>query len=357
MGARLRRAALGFASFAMSPLLFRLSAGRWPDRQENRQFAAALGDNSLQIPAIPRALIAVTAARHQAANMISLYLIAQGSLPKTAEGGISPFFGNPLHFWRGPSVGFLHFERTGGTSLAAALTDKFHPLQIGGTHGIDDSLHPNAPPGAAPADLISDCKLVWGHYDLPALHRLGEGRRLITILREPVARILSLYYFWRSIHPAQLADMSDSRVVRAQQLDLLGFLQSDHQPIRDSIDNVYVRRLTGLYGGATTHDPLERDPENAMNRARESLDRFAFIGISENMADTFLGIEAVLGIKLGESRRLNDIAANSINEPSLYRPVEREVVTPEITAALLHYTRLDRIIYEACKGGKKDVLF
>ena len=346
---RARRLALGIASIAFSPFLFRLSVGKWPDRHKNRQFAAALCDNSLQIPATLRALIAVAAARQQVSHMISFHLMGQGLLPTNIEGGIPPFSGNALHFWRDQPVSFLHFERTGGTTLAAALTDLFHPLQIAGTHGPNDMLHPNAALGAVTPEFIADAKLIWGHYDMPALGRLGPERRIITILREPVARIVSLYYFWRSIHPSQLGDVSDTRVMAAQELDLLGFLHSDLQPLRDSIDNVYVRRLAGLYGGATAHDPLAQDPEGAVRRAIESLDNIVFVGISEYMPESFRGMEKVLGISLGLSQRLNDAAANPTHHPTLFQAVERQAMTPEIQATLAHLTRLDTIVYEACR--------
>ena len=265
--------------------------------------------------------------------MISFHLMSEGMLPTSAEGGIVPYSGNPLHFWQGPPVSFLHFERTGGTSLAAALTDQFHPLQIA---GFDDA-----------PDKIADRKLVWGHYTLPALRRLGPERRIVTILREPAARILSLYYFWRSIHPSQLGDVADTRVMAAQQLDLLEFLRSDHPPLRDSIDNVYVRRLAGLYGGGTPQDPLERDPEAALRGALDSLDEIVVIGISEHMPESFRGMEKVLGVNLGLSKRLNDAAANPSHHPTLFQAVERQPITAAIEAALAHLIRLDSIIYQA----------
>jgi hypothetical protein len=335
-----RRMALAFASTAMSPILFRLTAGVWPNRRQNRKFKAALCDNSVQLPAIPRAMMAEPAGRKQIAHMISFYLIAEGVLPRTAEGGISPLSGNPLSFWQGSAISFLHFERTGGTSLAAALTDKFHPLQIAGATG----------PDGGPVAPSADHKLVWGHFDLAALRRLGPDNRIITILRDPTARILSLYYFWRSIHPSKHDEVSDSRVMLAQELDLLSFLRNTHQPLRDSIDNVYVRRLAGVYAGAGADDPLVQRPETVVSQAMEALERIGFIGISEHMPETFRGIETLLGVPLGRPQRLNDTAANPTNQPTLFLPVEREKITPEIQAELAHLTRLDYIIYESCRA-------
>ncbi len=265
------------------------------------------------------------------------------------KGAIPPLSGNPLAFWQGRPVSFLHFERTGGTTLAAALTDKFHPLQIEDNRLQHETSHLNREQMAARADALRSCKLIWGHYDLPALRRLGPDHCLLTMLREPVPRILSLYYFWRSVHPSQLADMSDTRVLLAQKLDLLSFLQSDHQPLRDTIDNVYVRRLTGLYGSGTPHDPLEGDPENALSCAVAALERFAFVGISDHMRESFRGIQDVLRVDLGESQRLNDAASNPALQPTLYRHVAREGTNSDIQSALDRLTRLDCILYDAAR--------
>jgi hypothetical protein len=195
--APIRRFALDLGTAALSPFVFRLCVGRWPDRAENRQFAAAMCDRKTQIPAILRALIATPAAWPQLSHMISFYLMAEGSLPRSDGGGIAPRSGNPLAFWQGEPVTFLHFERTAGTTLASLLTEKFHPLQI-----ATAPLPFEGQCSDTVLAVIDDHKLVWGHYDLPSFRRLNARRRIITLLREPTARILSLYYFWRSIHPS-----------------------------------------------------------------------------------------------------------------------------------------------------------
>jgi hypothetical protein len=340
----IRRVARTLGTAALSPLAFRLSVGRWPDSRENRQFASAMRDTGLQIPAIPRALIASPAARQQVSNMIMFHLMAEGFLPKPQAGGIAPRLGNPLVFWRGEPVSFLHFERTAGTTLATMLTEKFHPLQI-----ATAPLPLDVPDTDHLLDGIDDHKLVWGHYDLPGFRRLAPRRRIITLLREPTQRILSLYYFWRSIHPSQLALFEDSRVERAHTLGLLDFLHSDHPPIRDSIDNVYVRRLAGLNGGATANDPLAQNPQAALASALSALQHVAFVGIVEHMGETLAGMGDVLCTDLGTMPpRLNDSTENSTHHPAIYRHVEREELTPDIRHVLARLTRLDQVIYRTC---------
>jgi hypothetical protein len=111
LSALIRRSALRIGTVSLSPLVFRLSVGRWPNRGENMRFASAMSQPDMQVPAILRALIATPAAWPQLSNMISFYLMAKGSLARTEEGGIAPRSGNPLAFWQGEPVTFLHFER------------------------------------------------------------------------------------------------------------------------------------------------------------------------------------------------------------------------------------------------------
>jgi hypothetical protein len=344
LSALIRRSALRIGTVSLSPLVFRLSVGRWPNRGENMRFASAMSQPDMQVPAILRALIATPAAWPQLSNMISFYLMAKGSLARTEEGGIAPRSGNPLAFWQGEPVTFLHFERTAGTTLATLLTEQFHPLQI-----ATAPLTFDVPDGSGILQRIDDHKLVWGHYDLPSFRRLSARRRIITLLREPKARILSLYYFWRSIHPSQLEAIDDERVLQAQSLCLLDFLHSDHQSLRDSIDNVYVRRLAGLPGSGTCNDPLEQNPDFALAQAIAALEHVHFVGIVEHMAETLAGLEVALGTALARMPfKLNDSAGNLTNYPTVYRHIEREEFTPDIHDALERLTRLDRVIYEAC---------
>ncbi len=340
----IRRLVRDLGTTALSPLVFRLSVGRWGDWAENRQFAAAMCDTNMLIPAILRGLIAAPAARQQLSHMISFHLMKEGLLTANEKGGIAPRSGNPLAFWQGQPVTFLHFERTAGTTLATLLTEKFHPLQIATAPLPFDVIDTGGL-----MDHVDDHKLVWGHYDLPSFRRLNARRRIITLLREPTSRILSLYHFWRSIHPSQLETFDDSRVVQAQSLGLLNFLQSDHAPIRDSIDNVYTRRLAGLNGGGTPNDPLQQDPDRCLASALIALEHLSFVGIVEHISETLTGLEDLLGTKLGDAPlRLNDSAGNPTNHPTIYRNLDREEITPAIQDVLTHLTRLDRVIYNAC---------
>jgi hypothetical protein len=333
---------------ALSRPLFRLCLGRWPDDKEQNQFTQALCARGSDTPALLRALYSIPAGRARIGRLAMAALIDDGLLAWPPLASLEPLAGNPFAFWTGPPASLLHIEKTAGTALGQALCAHCHPMQIYTDSNLGETQRLGAPAAPPPADL-ADRKLIWGHYDLPGLLRLAPGRRVVTLLREPRARVLSLYYFWRSIRPGRAEALADPRVRLAHELDLLDFLRCRQSAVHDSIDNAYVRRLASLNAGDMLEDKVASDPAGALSLAMAALDDLAFIGIVERIPESLAGLSKVLGVRLGGSLPKTNVGAhNAASNPEAFRPVEREAVTPEIEAELRKRTYLDQIIYDAC---------
>jgi hypothetical protein len=217
---------------------------------------------------------------------------------------------------------------------------------------IDPDPHRTCPPhvqapftGRTPEDVRRHA-LIWGHYDLPSLLQLDPGRSVLTLFREPRQRILSLYYFWRAtrLHDAE-SRRANFGPVAAQSRSLLAFLRSRERPIRDYIDNFYVRRLTGQYASASARDLVTTDPHGSATRAIEALDRLAFIGVSERMKETLQGLGALFGFDPPSEPPQVNVLREITTDPVSFRHVDREPVTAEIEEELDRLTRLDRFVY------------
>ena len=346
------RASLFVAGEWCGRWLFRLCFGRLPDEDERRSFALALRDFRSPLPIAVRAMKAVPACRTLVSELLLSELQSEGRLPpQESVGGVAwsvgSQVGDPLSFWDGPPVSFMHVEKTAGTALASALARRFHPLQIDADP--NRSMPPHVRSAFPTPALAGVCerKLVWGHYDLPSLRRLGSQRLVVTMLREPRGRILSLYYYWRSVRLSSLEDFQNTEVRLAHQLDLLAFLQSDELSIRNSIDNVYARRLTGRYAMADGPDALAADGEGTLRMALRGLDTIAFVGVVERMDESLDKLSAALKTTLRVERD-NDGIENASAHPALFRPVERAEPTAAIAAELDRLTSLDRLIYASC---------
>ena len=98
---------------------------------------------------------------------------------------------SPIKGLKPKRVIFLHAEKTGGTSIQAMLSKTFSTDEIFCEH--DDTIYWRSP------SEINKYRVLCGHfnYDTTQLFTPGDNQ-LVTMVREPGKRILSLYNFWRA---------------------------------------------------------------------------------------------------------------------------------------------------------------
>lgn len=332
----MRRASQGMAG----RLTLRLMIGRWPDAEEQAAFVRGLQATSHALPPLLRAAAYVPAARPLLSR--SMLLGAANAHERPAVLSDAQMMGDTLALWRGPKVRFMHLEKTAGSSLITVLASQFHPLQI---HSQTDR---RAAPGCSGSEQEAlaaahrEAEIVWGHYDLPTMRRLDrhEPRFTLCLLREPAERILSLYYFWHANQDEESVGLSFAR-----ENGLLAFLRADDVGIRNDIDNMYVRRLTGLFA-TRSGDPLVEAPEASLAAALKALDEFDFVGLSGQLGDSLSILGRLLGFKPpARTPEVNVMSNVERNVMLQVRPTSRETITPEIEAELARLTSLDAILY------------
>jgi uncharacterized membrane protein YkvA (DUF1232 family) len=341
----LRAMVLDMVAMLFAAPLLRLATGAWPAGAEVAAFRRAFR-HFTPLPPLLRAVAAVPAGREQLTRaMLAGWLQADASYRARlcAEAAHAdapePGAGNSLSVWSGPNVTFLHLEKTAGMSVVAALSAHFHPLQIDADlrRAFPPHVLTPLPPFLVPR--LRRCALVWGHYDLPSIRRLGEGRFTFTFLRDPASRIVSLYRYWRAQAARDLGwNGMNQPVLAAQRLTLVEFLESDDPWILDYIDNFYVRRLTGRYALGQAADPLAGDPEGLLRAALLALDAFDFIGLTERTGESL----ARLGGRLGFPPPAQPPRVNVTRQDR-----EAGLDDPAVRKALARLTRLDRVIYDA----------
>ncbi len=335
--------------------IFRLSLGRWPTAREHSLFSSGFVDDSSKLAPILRGLHSVPAAKEQLGRLALLNLVREGCLPEPPSGAReaanATVLGNPLSFHTKQPIAFLHLEKTAGTALVSVLTEMCHPLQI------DDDPYRSMPPHVRSpfvgrgAEDARRSKLIWGHYDLPSLRRVDPVRAVITLLREPRERLLSLYHYWRSVDASRVGGaFGNFNVAAAHDHDLLDFLTLRDPLVRDYVDNFYVRRLTGLYHTGRDLDPVEEDPGEALACAEAALDTIEFVGILERLEESLWLLSSVIDLPMPvRLPQLNKSDANHREASPRFRHVLHEKVTPEIERELDRVTRLDHIIYSRAR--------
>ena len=177
-------------------------------------------------------------------------------------------------------------------------------------------------------------RAVVGHITFGLHDRLPPDARYITILRDPVERTLSQYYFyvrppagrtgvWAGLVPPWLQQPSPELTLE-ECLTERGYIP----------DNLQTRMLCGL---VSPYDPL---PPRALEQALHNLrDRFAFVGTTERF-DEFL---ALLNLEL----RWPALAYEQWNENSA-RP-RKEDLTSDVLRLVEERNALDRELH-ACAG-------
>ena len=115
--------------------------------------------------------------------------------------------------------------------------------------------------------------LVYGHLPMQYEEGLGRDRLRFSVMRDPIDRVLSAYFFY-----IQLKDANSPVVAEVDRLTLEQYVTSDDPRIQRTTCNEQARQLLGLHGPGT------RDANEAAQLVAaklQLLDRFFTIGIYE----------------------------------------------------------------------------
>lgn len=334
----LRNAGLLLRRLTPGRLLYRVCLGHWPISGENQLFTIALADRSSPLPPIMRAMLRVPTGRVALGSAMMTDMAMRGRIAGAEPGRAFPAqCGNPFAFWDGPPISFLHLEKTAGVSMTILLTGLFYPEQIDRDPYRTLAPHTSKPFAGRSLTKINRRGLVYGHYDLPALRQLTSDRVIVTLLRDPVRRLISLYYYWRNTDLSGLRDdASFAAVEMTHHCTLLEFLGSEALVVRNHIDNLYARRLTGFYG-SVHNDLLVDAPDRALSAALAGLNTIDFVGITEQMSESVEALGAYLGFA----------PPATIPWQNTTEVVQHEPLTPAHWQHLTRLTRFDAIIYRA----------
>jgi hypothetical protein len=223
---------------------------------------------------------------------------------------------------------YVHVRKTGGTSLGRVLSNRFaehHCLRMA-----------HRPEHAGRA--LDGVRYVSGHVDFSLLARFRQPPFVVTCLREPIERALSVYSYYRSYplehYAALLPDLGPDayrrrvaamRLAREHSIDEL----IDRAPdvAREHLGNAQTRVLSG------------RPPESSDERldlALAALDRCDFVGLTERLDEASRWLIRRLGWReLGPMPRVN---------VSRWR-LRRDDLRPGTLDALRELTALDAELY------------
>jgi hypothetical protein len=197
---------------------------------------------------------------------------------------------------------FLHIPKTGGTTLTNCIyrqrkSDDYYESEEGrlidGIYYYPGGFHKEAPIGkeapiafsaqATQALVRQDVRAVVGHFSFGIHAYIDRPWTYVTLLRDPVDRVVSLYYSCCAYHWPQDAETQ---------------LQKDDAGLEDFVrrlscreaDNDQTRRISGL------EPEFGECSSSTLAKAKDNLRRhFAVVGVTECFDETLILIRRTLG--------------------------------------------------------------
>lgn len=273
-----------------------------------------------------------------------------------------------------PPLFFLHLPKAAGTSVFTLLQDALRPRDIGyyldrtqfGNFADFDSLSRDVRGGLLLTPRQIHLDLAAGHLARSTLLSLAGGRgRMMTVVREPMSRLLSHWLYWRSYDDTRLALYGGwGRCIALSRETLSNF--SMRPEIACATDNPLLRMLlwphplipNGGFINACHDDAL-------LSEAIDHLSHFDFVGSVENphlmstlsaWLDSAYPPSARIRLMRGLSGRLHGQKedAQGRNEQRMTNVMSELWVSDEVDNAawvLRERTRLDLKLWEYAQNS------
>lgn len=187
-----------------------------------------------------------------------------------------------------PRIIHLHVPKTAGTALRVAFEKHFE-----GKLRIFPEWNENKYEGVNPEDF----DFFSGHIGFTTAKRLDGD--IVTVLRHPVDRFISVYHFWRQLHKTGVEKSINTELAAKYSLD--EFVSITDQPgIIEEFQNRCTFQLA--HGSSMTHRKQLRQQglsEDALFKlAVDNLRTVKVVGIQERLSDFSARIREAFGIAL-----------------------------------------------------------
>jgi hypothetical protein len=173
---------------------------------------------------------------------------------------------------------FLHIPKTAGQTLHFVALRKFEPHETIHLNSlgkpIDDEME------KIPRAAREQARLVWGNLPYGVHEHIPRPCEYVTILREPVSRVISVYK-----HILKTPSHELHRRITESRIGLEEYVESGIDA--GQTENSQTRQLSGRQFGS-----LERD---VLDVARSHLQRFLVVGLTERLEETFVLLRRSLG--------------------------------------------------------------
>lgn len=236
---------------------------------------------------------------------------------------------------------FMHAPKTAGSSLHRILSDLFPSTSVC-PERFNGLRHLSA------GDLCR-YRLFSGHFDLVSAQLIPGPTRIVTLFREPLARLLSTYNFLRSHKPDIIARNRWDIAQLATELDIDAFYA--HPSVRQHpyFNNGMARMLAGSLSvdvwtcsGNAASQPLE---EPAAQAAIDKLSLLSAFGIQERFEDSARHILSTLELPCPERFPMEMAFTQLTGQAANYAQIEPAVASQALRERTAELTHIDEQLY------------
>ena len=185
------------------------------------------------------------------------------------------------------TVIFLHIHKTGGSTLDSIIRRQYSPQAITAFYHSDpEKTQQYNEFKKLPESAKRRSKLILGHIGFGLHEFLPQPSTYITFLRDPVERVISLFYFIRRAtrHPHHNSIVSSNMSLE----EFVGSVDLGKQ-----IDNSQTRLLADAW-----NVELGKCSQEMLERAKSNIDNyFAVVGLTERFDESLILLRQKLGWK------------------------------------------------------------
>ena len=219
-----------------------------------------------------------------------------------------------------PVILYLHIPKAAGTTLGTILMQKFRRR---GVLTIQDAKTAVEDLARLPDAKREKLQFIKGHFAYGLHEGLGRPFEYITMLREPVDRVVSHYYYVLRNPAHYLHARVTSKKMSLKDYALGGLTKE--------VDNGQVRLIAGEF----YRDPCGQCSRELLEKAKENLrNHFAVVGLAERFDETLL----VLGERYGwkdmfytrqnatvDRARLDELPEDAVEAIEAANPLDAEL--------------------------------
>jgi hypothetical protein len=235
---------------------------------------------------------------------------------------------------------FLHIPKCGGTTLHDMLVDWYGA----------ENMHPERHNGLyfySARDLASKT-LFSGHYDYYATQLVPGRRRVITFLRDPRSRLISLYNFHRS-HRDDLIERFNLTLARwANLYDIDAYFANPQVRAHPAINNSITRHLSNQPQLGRASGNVEaggKAVEVLREQAMKNLEKCDFVGLMEEYVTSIQRLADLLGKPVPQTiGRARDFDTLIATDPNM-KKIDKQQASAETHALMDDLVREDEAVY------------